>query len=778
MISGLYRYAVIVSYVFQLLSAQSSYDITTDAPSYSTGDVIIVSFHRSSDDATSRDWISITLRGQSPPSILWQYVCGGKTPCSDAISSGTLQFSADSLSDNDYDVSYFHNDGYTRIGVPAEFSVNHPNGDPTCSAAYGSISSVTHVPPVEGSVLSTIAFGSCYAPSYQTSDQLWKHLRETTAPDLWMWLGDNMYSDGTDMEAKRQAYNTARENLYYATHGPVAEPKIPVMGTWDDHDYAANNQGNDYSCGMQSQNEFVHHMGIDSTDPRHPAQGDGQRKGIYSSNMFARPASAGGGNGVHVIALDARSGRDPTFSSYGTCLGENTKMLNDEQWEWLEKELNRPSVVKVIASGTQVLPPTDQSSRSLDAYCAYDDEAGTFLDAIAAVGEDENSLGTHYESWGEIPQQRAKLLQLCQKAINGGSTQHIVFISGDQHWAEIMAKKMPASDEFGPSVVLHELTASGIDQHWNEPVDNSNRLRVRSADYKGDGVFVNECNFPFTYGGVQYNECTDVEEPRPWCSIQTSSNGQHVTGQWGYCLEEEAELVQKVVFSGENTCTDQLAHICTAQANYGVIDVDWEAAEISLKVFTPFESSPLAASHTISLYGSDSSAAPSAIGDIDMTLSPVPQPTPPTSSPTYQPCTVKPKILGNGKCNANANTAACDWDGGDCCEASCKANSNPKIVKKCGKKGYDCKDPALNTPFPVGAPTARPTEPTPVPSESQCEVQQKKLGNGKCDRAANTASCGWDGGDCCELSCLANPNPKAVKKCKKNKYDCQDPDYQ
>ena len=24
--------------------------------------------------------------------------------------------------------------------------------------------------------------------------------------------------------------------------------RIPVMATWDDHDYASNNQGNDYNC--------------------------------------------------------------------------------------------------------------------------------------------------------------------------------------------------------------------------------------------------------------------------------------------------------------------------------------------------------------------------------------------------------------------------------------------------------------------------------------------------------------------------------------------------
>jgi hypothetical protein len=34
------------------------------------------------------------------------------------------------------------------------------------------------------------------------------------------------------MDVKRAAYNEARNDPYYVAHGPVAEPKIPVMATW------------------------------------------------------------------------------------------------------------------------------------------------------------------------------------------------------------------------------------------------------------------------------------------------------------------------------------------------------------------------------------------------------------------------------------------------------------------------------------------------------------------------------------------------------------------
>ena len=160
---------------------------------------------------------------------------------------------------------------------------------------------------------------------------------------------------------------------------------------------------------------------------------------------------------------------------------------------------------------------------------------------------------------------------------------------------------MPPSPEFGPSVTLYEVTASGIDQNWDEVILNSNRLRVRTADYRGDGVFDKECNFPFVYEGVTYHECTMVDEPAPWCSIRTYASDQHMTGEWGYCLNASQELVQEMSFSNEETCSDQVAHVCTAQANYGVVSVNWTANSLTMEIMSPHEDVASAVAHTISL---------------------------------------------------------------------------------------------------------------------------------------------------------------------------------
>ena len=204
----------------------------------------------------------------------------------------------------------------------------------------------------------------------------------------------------------------------YLLQGP-----IPIMATWDDHDYGYDNAGNEYACPEQSQAEWAHHVNIPPTEPQHPDSPD-YRPGVYNSRMFVRPGREEEA-GVHVIMLDARSGRDPTYSDYGECKGSATRILTEAQWTWLEQELERQSEIKIIGSGIQVLPPTDQQSRSVSDYCAHDSHNGegntdtnTFLESIARLGEGEQWYGVQYEMWGEVPLEREKLLGMAQRSIN------------------------------------------------------------------------------------------------------------------------------------------------------------------------------------------------------------------------------------------------------------------------------------------------------------------------------------------------------------------------
>jgi len=57
------------------------------------------------------------------------------------------------------------------------------------------------------------------------------------------------------------------------------------------------------------------------------------------------------------------------------------------------------------------------------------------------------------------------------------------------------------------------------------------------------------CQFPFIYKGVTYNECTTVEEDKPWCSTETNpTTNEHVGegGHWGYCFQENCPKEVKI----------------------------------------------------------------------------------------------------------------------------------------------------------------------------------------------------------------------------------------
>lgn len=579
--------------------------IATSETEYTTGEAIEGTFINPSPSLNA--WIAIYPANMDPQALpsgstMWNWYRSS--------SSGSFTFSSTSdhggadwpLCDGEWRAFLINGDivgPYVSTAYSDTFTVSGGSCSGPCTLATSDPSGLKHKVPQDGDDVRRVAFSSCYKPSNQVSTALWDHVKSDFGADVWSWLGDNTYSDGKDMEYKRTKYNEGKENTIYSTAGPIANPKIAVTGTWDDHDFGANNMGKYYQCRENSQNEFALFFDLPESDPRHPNQGDEQRKGVYNSYMFSKPD---GGDGIHLIHVDARYFRSPSFSNFGSCEGADSTILGDEQWAWLEGELNRASEVKIIGTGIQVLPPTYRG-RSVSEYCSYDEVDGTFDAANAAVGEDSNLDSSEYEMWSEYPQERTKLLKLAQKSINDGNAKKVVFISGDQHWGEIQAKKMPADTTYGSSQVLYEVTGSGIDQRWDYTVPNANRVRIRSADYQGNGDFTKECNFPFVYDGVTYNDCTTVGEPQAWCSIETDSSNNHITGEWGYCLKKKKELVPRssITYSDEHTCSENYLHVCSAQANYGGIEVDWDNEKLILSVFTPHETEAVAASVTLDL---------------------------------------------------------------------------------------------------------------------------------------------------------------------------------
>ena len=233
-------------------------------------------------------------------------------------------------------------------------SITQASDGGECTPANIDVSPVQHTYADNNLHVSRISFSSCN--KYELMSRVpnfWSDVRYVSRPDLWLWTGDAIYVDGTDMNAKREAYNKVREEPSYLQYGPVSQEAgvIPIMATWDDHDYAYDNGGNEYPCPKESQLEWAKHFNISTTDPQHPESPD-YRPGVYNSRMFLIPGTSD--PGVHVIMLDGRSGRDPTVPKFGSCKGPETQMMTNDQWEWLEAELEVESEIKIIVSGIQV----------------------------------------------------------------------------------------------------------------------------------------------------------------------------------------------------------------------------------------------------------------------------------------------------------------------------------------------------------------------------------------------------------------------------------------
>ena len=91
----------------------------------------------------------------------------------------------------------------------------------TCKPATSPISLEKHYYAPDNLNVASIAFSSCYVPEWVTGTKFWTDVRTKSRPDLWLWLGDNMYKDGTNMDEKRKMYNAAREEASYVSHGPL-----------------------------------------------------------------------------------------------------------------------------------------------------------------------------------------------------------------------------------------------------------------------------------------------------------------------------------------------------------------------------------------------------------------------------------------------------------------------------------------------------------------------------------------------------------------------------
>lgn len=176
-----------------------------------------------------------------------------------------------------------------------------------------------------------IAFGSCN--DQNDAQPLWKDLI-AQKPDLWIWGGDIIYADWNKSESVRKAYEKLNNHPDYAAF----RAQTPMIGTWDDHDYAFNDAGGNVSFKKLSQQYFLDFFEEPETSERR------QREGVYHSYEFGEAEQK-----VKIILLDNR---------YFKGLEANYSMLGKTQWDWLENEFkNSTAKLHLIVTGLSIFSP-------------------------------------------------------------------------------------------------------------------------------------------------------------------------------------------------------------------------------------------------------------------------------------------------------------------------------------------------------------------------------------------------------------------------------------
>ncbi len=290
---------------------------------------------------------------------------------------------------------------------------------------------VSPVPVDESKTLTKIALGSCNRSDYD--QPLWQPILEKK-PDLWIWLGDNIYGDTEDMEALAANYARQKDNTEYQK----LLATTPIVGIWDDHDYGVNDGGKEYPKRAESRDIMLDFLNVPKSNLVW------QREGGYQSYTFGKA-----GKKVKVLLLDARYFRDHVERRRGQypqyITNPTGTILGEKQWQWLEEELKTSDAqVHIIGSGIQILPTQH-----------------------------------NYEKWNTFPQERDQLFSLLTKYQTLGA----IFISGDRHLGEISKKEIK-----GLEYPLVELTTSGL-THTYEKASEENSLRV--------GNLTGQLNFGF-----------------------------------------------------------------------------------------------------------------------------------------------------------------------------------------------------------------------------------------------------------------------------------------
>lgn len=268
----------------------------------------------------------------------------------------------------------------------------------------------------------TIAFGSCN--NQRLNNPFWEDIL-SLQPDVWVWGGDNIYADTNNMRKMERMYKTQKKVKSYKE----LTSKVPVLATWDDHDYGKNDAGVEFEMKDESQQLFLDFLDVHKNSLRR------KQKGVYHSHTFNTKDGS-----VKIIVLDTRYFRtsltkgtngqrfQPNPYNEGTVLGKI-------QWKWLTNELtNSTATFTIVVSSIQILPK----------------EHG-------------------FEKWANFPHEVDKLFSLIKKSTNT----NVILLSGDRHISEFSKTTIK-----GLAYPIIDFTSSGLTHAYSSFSSEENNFRI------------------------------------------------------------------------------------------------------------------------------------------------------------------------------------------------------------------------------------------------------------------------------------------------------------
>lgn len=173
-----------------------------------------------------------------------------------------------------------------------------------------------------------VAFGSCARSQIDMEQRIFTSVM-ALEPDMFLWLGDNVYADSIEPSALADLYRRQR----LIDRALPLYRSIPNLATWDDHDFGYNDSDRTNPMRADSLRLFKAYWA-------NGAYGARNTDGIFSTHTFG---------GVDFFILDGRYHRDP---SPGPSTPQKT-MLGAAQLDWLRQELRRSRApFKVLVSGS------------------------------------------------------------------------------------------------------------------------------------------------------------------------------------------------------------------------------------------------------------------------------------------------------------------------------------------------------------------------------------------------------------------------------------------